>query len=117
MHMFNDLPCQRSLAMSLAMLLLLSPLLQAAAQDDETNDPTFVSLTRRPDHVSKLPANISILTAKDIEESGAKSLDQVIERAVGVQVNHSGSLGTFSTMRLRGVPSSAQVAVIIDDQP
>ncbi len=105
---------KRILALCCAVSLMYPPFIHA---DEESDDQTFVSLTRRSDKMSKLPANISVVTADDIKAANAKSLDEVITRVVGVQVSKSGSEGTFSTMRIRGVPSSAQVAIIIDDQP
>ena len=34
-----------------------------------------------------------------------------------MDVQRTGSVGTFSTVRMRGTPGSAQVKIVIDDQP
>jgi outer membrane cobalamin receptor len=67
--------------------------------------------------MDQLPTNISALTEQQIKESGAQTLDQVLNLLPAVDVQRSGTLGAFSTVRLRGVPSSAQVQIVVDDQP
>ncbi len=84
-----------------------------AVQDEET----FISLTREPMPVSKLPTNISVLNAQQIKDSGANTLAEVLDILPAVDVNHSGEMGTLSTVRLRGTPTSNQVQILVDDQP
>jgi outer membrane cobalamin receptor len=91
-------------------LLLPLPILQA-------DEPTFLSLSRRPTLESNLPANVSVVTAEDIEKMGADSLSDILERLPSVDVSRSGSLGTLSTIRLRAATTSNQVQIVIDDQP
>ncbi|MCB4756487.1 MAG: TonB-dependent receptor [Elusimicrobia bacterium] len=85
--------------------------------EDESQDAPFISLTRRSMPLSKIPTNVSYLTSKDIKDSGATSIDEVLPLLPSVDVVKSGTLGTFSTVRLRGVPSSAETQVIVDDEP
>jgi vitamin B12 transporter len=86
----------------------------AAAPD---SDPVFLSVTRQADRLSRMPTNVSVLTAEEIRESGGKTLADVLDRVVSADVTRAGGLGSFATVRLRGVPSSAHVQVVVDDRP
>lgn len=102
-------------AVTLVVFLLAAPFLHAS--EDDQNDPAFISLTREGTPVSKLPTNISVVTAQQIHDTGAKTLTDVLDMLPGVDVSRSGELGTLSTVRLRGVPTSNQVQILVDDQP
>jgi vitamin B12 transporter len=102
----------RSTAVAFAVLCALAP---AWAQEDA--EPLFLSVTRTPEPWTHLPSNISVITQQDIARSGAKTLDEVLDLYPAVDVQRTGTLGSFNTLRLRGVPSSAQVQVLVDDQP
>ncbi len=97
----------------LSLLSLCPPLLA----EESISDATFISLTRRPTSLKKLPTNVSIVTAKQIESIGAKSIDQVLQLLPSVDVSRTGSEGTFSSIRMRGAPKSSQVQIVVDDQP
>ncbi len=77
----------------------------------------FITLTRISTIESKLPTNISTVTSEDIRRSGAVNVAEALQVLPGVDVQQSGSLGSLATVRLRGVPGSANVQVIVDDQP
>lgn len=79
-------------------------------------DP-FISLTRTSSSRENLPTNISVITADDIKNQGATTLSDIIGTVPGVKTESSGSLGAFSSLKVRGVPTSNQVQVVIDDQP
>lgn len=80
-------------------------------------EPLFTTLTRRPTPRRHLPPNVSVITAEEIDDLGAKSIDEVLDILPAVDVSKSGSLGSFSSVRVRGVPTSNQVQVLIDEQP
>lgn len=87
---------------------------------DETGDAgadVFLSLTRKAEPRKRLPTNVSSLTARDMELQGAAAVDAALDAVPSVLVQRSGTLGTFSTVRLRGSPSSAQQQVLLDDMP
>lgn len=102
--------CQRSLCCLAAALLCLG-------QTARADEPVFLSVTREETPMDRLPSNISVITPEDIEAMGAKTLDEVLGILPSVDVTRTGSLGTFSTVRMRGVPSSGQVQILVDDQP
>ncbi len=58
------------------------------------------------------PANITVIP-KESFEGKIVSLAEVIEKETGVQIRHSGGLGSFSSVSLRG-SSSDQVLVFLD---
>lgn len=102
---------KKRLALALSCLLFV-PLRAVTAEDTQ-----FLSLTRDPVPLSKLPTNVSVMTEADIRRTGAETLDQAIDRLPGVDVYRTGTVGSFATVRLRGVPASAQTQLVIDDQP
>lgn len=77
----------------------------------------FITLTRRPTLESKLPTNVSVITAEDIRESGAVNVAEALQVVAGVDPLRSGGIGTITTVRMRGVPRANQVQIVIDDQP
>lgn len=104
---------QKAISLAVATSFLINPSVHALVDDEST----FVSLTRQPTSVSKLPTNISILDSDQIARSGAKTLSEVLDILPGIDVQRSGEIGTLSSIRMRGVPTSNQVQIIIDDQP
>ncbi|MBI4396655.1 MAG: TonB-dependent receptor [Elusimicrobia bacterium] len=92
-------------------------LLQATVDDGEPAKPLFLSVTRRADPMETLPSNISVVPKEEILRSGARTLEEALVLVPSLDVNKTGVLGSFSTVRLRGVPSSAHVQVLVDDQP
>jgi outer membrane receptor for ferrienterochelin and colicin len=79
-------------------------------------DP-FISLTRTSSSLENMPTNVSVITQGDIEKMGATTLSDIINTVPGVKTESAGSVGGFATVKVRGVPSSNQVQVLIDDQP
>jgi len=95
-------------------MLFLSSFLFAG---ESQNDDTFISLTRRPTSLNRLPTNVAALTEDDIQKAGATTLADVLDLLPGVDVARSGALGSFANVKIRGVPTSNQVQIVIDDQP
>lgn len=93
----------------LAVLVCLSQTLHA--------DDTFLSLTRRATRTDHLPTNISVITAEEIKELGATNLPDIIDLLPGIKTESGGGLNSLTTVKMRGVPTSNQVQVLIDDQP
>src|SRR5687767_2444283 len=104
-------------AFSLNVLLVLGFLCAAARARAREQEPLFLSITRRADPMEKLPTNISVVTDKEIKQLGAKTLDEVLDMLPSIDLAKTGSLGSFTTLRMRGVPTSAHVQVLVDEQP
>ncbi len=97
-----------------ALLLLALTVVPVLRAEDEG---VFLSLTRDARDAERLPSNMTLITAEDLERTKPASLEDALALLPGVQVQRGGPLGTFSTLRLRGVPSSAQVLVLVDETP
>ncbi|HTP59924.1 MAG TPA: TonB-dependent receptor, partial [Spirochaetia bacterium] len=95
----------------LASLTLLSVI--AWAQDVHELPETVVTATREPTDIQDSPSFVTVVTQKDIQESGASDLSAVLARQSGVVVNNYGSQGQTKTVSIRGSTSS-QVLVLVD---
>jgi vitamin B12 transporter len=82
-----------------------------------SEDVRFITLTRRPLLESELPTNVTVLNENDIHNSGGVNVADVLELVPGLDLSRSGSIGQFTSFRLRGVPRSNQSQVLIDEQP
>lgn len=91
--------------------------LSLRAETTPPDDGLFISLNRNAEDPKRLPTNVSALTAEDIRREKPATLEDALSKLPGVQVQRSGPLGTFSTLRLRGVPSSSQVLILVDHVP
>lgn len=68
-----------------SMLLSLPALIFAREEGDVvTMEEVVVTATRDKEEIRKIPANVSVITAKDIEESGATSIVEVLENLEGI---------------------------------
>lgn len=94
----------------LALILSSGP---ARAQEEEV----FISLTRTAERADRMPTSVSVITAEEIERSGAVTLADALNALPSVDVQETAVPGQFSSVRLRGVPASNQVQVVVDDQP
>lgn len=83
--------------------------------DDE--EGVFLSLSRKGESKDVLPSQRSVVTRDEIQRSGARTLGEALNLVPGAMFNRTGTLGAQTTMRLRGVPTSNQVQILIDDQP
>ncbi|MDO9566133.1 MAG: TonB-dependent receptor [Candidatus Desulfaltia sp.] len=63
-----------------------------------TMEEVVVTATRDKEEIRKIPANVSVITAKDIEESGAASIVEVLE-----------NLGSINFVSWSGNPSQAYI--------
>lgn len=99
-----------ALAISLALISSSVPL---RAEEDKI----FLSLTRASASLDRMPTNVSVVTADEIKESGALTLADALRGLASVDAQETATPGQYSTVRLRGVPSSNQVQVVVDDQP
>ena len=61
-------------------------------EDVVTMEEVVVTATRDKEEIRKIPANVSVITAKDIEESGATSIVEVLENLASINfVSWSGN--------------------------
>ncbi|QND82769.1 Outer membrane vitamin B12 receptor BtuB [Chromobacterium vaccinii] len=79
-------------------------------------DPVIVTASRVPQRVSSLPANVTVITAEDIANSTATTVQDVLSNYAGVHVfNSSGSSsGAMVDLRGFGITGSSNTLILID---
>lgn len=112
--MIKKLPTVFTLALLFPAVFRAEPSPVVKEGDDSS---LFLSLTRKGESEDALPSQRSIVTREEIERSGARNLGEALTLVPGAMFNRTGTLGAQTTLRLRGVPTSNQVQVLVDDQP
>ena len=80
-------------------------------------EEVVVTATRDTEEVRSVPANVSVITAKDIEESGATSLVEVLQKLESIQVRTYSGNPSQATIDLRGFGGdnpSGKTLVLLD---
>jgi vitamin B12 transporter len=85
----------------------------AWAQDVPTLDEVVVTATRVDSTILDSPSSISVISARQIADSGATDVSQVINGQPGVEVKDYGAEGATKSVSVRGSTSS-QVLVLLD---
>jgi len=81
-------------------------------------EKTVVTETTFDSTLFELPASVTILTKEDIEASSAKTVDQLLQNTVGVNVwKPQGVFGPASQVRLRGFSNSRATVFLLDGMP
>ena len=76
-------------------------------------DPITVSGSGLEQRLSKTFSNISIFKREDIEQSGVKSLADLLQNRSSIQVGRNGGLGAITSFFLRG-SESRNVLVLLN---
>lgn len=95
------------------LLLAGSP---AAAEDTVELEPVVITAQRMPSLLKDTAATVTVINRKEIEESGAIKLGDILRTAPGVQITQYGSLGSTISIAVRGA-NSTQVLVLVDGRP
>lgn len=81
-------------------------------------DQMVVTATRTEKKIIDVPASVEVITAKDIEKSGAAYVDDALKKVTGIAVSRTGGLANSKpVVTLRGVKSGSDVLVLVDGQP
>jgi vitamin B12 transporter len=78
-----------------------------------TLDRVFVTAARGPQPLSELIADVTLITAEEIQRAGADSLVELLARAPGVEIATNGGPGSVSSIFLRGA-NRGHTLVLID---
>jgi vitamin B12 transporter len=103
----------------LCWLALLSsiPLCHALADEPTiTIPPLVVTATRVPTPIEDIPAGVTVIDRKTIEERDYTTLTQALAAVPGVRVSQSGGAGGNASVFIRGTNSN-QVLVLRDGMP
>jgi vitamin B12 transporter len=101
--------------MRLRVPLILAFLAAAGAWAQEGADlpEVVVTATRLESSVVESPGFITVVTSKEIAESGARDFAEALAAQSGVEVKDNGPLGSVKTLSIRG-SSAEQVLVLVD---
>ncbi len=101
--------------MHISLVLFIGCLSVATAQATEVEelDTLVVSATRSNQATVNTPTALSVITAVEIQESGAETLVQVLRTAAGIQISDLFGDGTSSQVNLRGFGETAQQNTLI----
>ncbi|MBW2489994.1 MAG: TonB-dependent receptor [Deltaproteobacteria bacterium] len=93
------------------------------AQDEKTNEPTVTTLdevvvtaTRQEEQISSVPANVTVVTETDINNSTAYDIPDLLRKQAGVHVNDIAGNRRNYTVDLRafGETASLNTLVLVD---
>ena len=104
-----------------AILLLLASCLPAMAQNVDYDaleqmfgEPVTASATGKPQKVSDAPADMEIITADDIEHSGADNIPDVLRFVAGLDVRRYSELDAAVGIRGNNTALNPRVLVLLD---
>ena len=86
----------------LAALVALACAQAAMANQPVTLDEVVVTATRGQDKVRELPVNVSVITAQDIANSTARTVQDVLSGLAGIQIRNSTGAADTAAVDLRG---------------
>ena len=102
-----------SAILALATLLSLPAFAETTTENDEPEVTVIVTAERAAQPVSESIATATIITAKEIQQSGAQSISDVLRLVSGITTRQMGQMGAAATAIVRGSKSN-QVLVLID---
>jgi iron complex outermembrane receptor protein len=103
----------RRLLIFLPLLLVVLSVRPGSAEEKIEIGEVVVTATRYEDSVTDVPANVSIITREDIENSNAQNIPELLRNQVGVQVNDITGSGRFYTVDLRGFGETAPLNTLV----
>ncbi len=85
---------------------------QTAFAEETLEEITVVSPSKSPQSLNKTTANVSVITAADIEERGYTTVAQALNSIAGISITQNGGPGTTTSVRLRGMDSKRTLVLI-----
>jgi len=86
-----------------AFVLLISIPFPLFAQEKEvTLEEVVVTATRDVQEIRKIPANVTVVTKEEIEQSNAQNVVDVLRNEVGVEVRDNYGNGKSASVDIRG---------------
>lgn len=115
---------KKKISKSLLMTTLITGLciggVQSAFAADNLNtfalDEYVVTATRTMKQLQEVPASVSVVTAKDIEDRNISTVPDVLQTLPGVYVSQSAQYGPTGNLTVRGY-SSDNILVLVDGAP
>lgn len=111
--MFHPRHCLRARAKPGRRLLpLVAALFPLAAFAQSQLDPVIVTGTREPQRLSRSAADIVLIDAETIRDSGADSVEDLLRRQAGLQLARNGGPGMSSGYFIRGASTNSTVVLV-----
>lgn len=102
----------KTIPTSLAVIGMACISIQSYAANEQQR-PIIVTATRTAETTDESLAAVTVITRKEIEQSGALSVAEVLRGVAGVDITNSGGFGKLTSVFMRGT-SSTQVLVLVD---
>ncbi|MDD2742463.1 MAG: TonB-dependent receptor [Rhodocyclaceae bacterium] len=100
----------------LAAILSLIPITAVAAETLQLAvlDPVIVTASRQAQRASEVLSDVTVIEAEEIRKAGpAATINQLLSRQPGIEINQKGGPGTDSNIFIRGT-SSTHALVLVD---
>jgi vitamin B12 transporter len=104
-------PGRIALALRLLVLVSVAAVLDAGAADN-TLAPVVITATREPEAIGRSTADIVLIDAETIRNTGADSVEDLIRRVAGIQVVRNGGPGQSSGFFIRGASTNSTVVLV-----
>tara|TARA_R110002072_G_scaffold196017_4_gene353441 strand:- start:27514 stop:29430 length:1917 start_codon:yes stop_codon:yes gene_type:complete len=92
--------------------ILISLSLQISAEAINSYDELVVTAFRTPTQLDAIGSAYTIITAEDIENRQALTVSDLLRTVPGIEIDRSGPVGTFTTLRMRGGESNHTLIII-----
>ena len=100
----------------LATILSLLPICAVAAETQQlaSLDPVVVTATRQAQRASEILSDVTVIAAEEIRNAGpAATINELLSRQPGIEINQKGGPGTDSNIFIRG-SNSTHALVLVD---
>lgn len=101
---------------NISYVFVLMPIMSNSVLAEEDLGNVVISSSRLPESQVNLTSQIEIVTEKDISNSGADTLTEVLELLPSIQIKSNGGRGQSSSVYVRG-GSAEQVLFLLDGNP
>ncbi|MCK4617336.1 TonB-dependent receptor [Candidatus Aerophobetes bacterium] len=101
---------------TLGLVLIFSGWTEAQENKEESIlelEKIVITATRTPHLLKDVPVSTTVITEKEIEQSGASTVAEALENVAGMRVTAYGSQGSLTTAHIRG-SAADQVLILMD---
>ena len=103
----------RRLMSAIAAALMVSAVSAVAAESVETNTEIVVTASRNNRQSSQIPANVTVMTAADIEKAGYGNIVEVLRDTGGMSLRSTSGNESQSEMQMRGFGENSEGRVLV----
>jgi iron complex outermembrane receptor protein len=95
-------------------LMVCSPVVASEVDGQATvMGEVVVTATRQAEEISKVPANVTVITEEEIDQSAAQNIPELLRTVPGVLVNDISGNGRNYTVDLRGFGETASLNTLV----